>query len=386
MLPQTICIYEDEHYADLYPLTYTRPVFELLCGTMSLAERIRRFFPESRLVFKCRDHLVPVLKEKYPAVPINLLIESSCLYVNGSVLFDESLFKKITSDSNLTLVHADRNVAFWNALSTKKESCDAAVIRYLWDLINNNAAMIAADFTYEKPPGNRNYEGVHLVNPNRISIGKDSTIKPGVVLDSEHGPVIIGDKVTVMSNAVIEGPCYIGNHSVIKAGAKIYGGTSIGPVCKAGGEIEASIIQGYSNKQHDGFLGHSYIGEWCNLGADTNTSDLKNNYGTVRVTLNDQEIDTGSLFVGLMMGDHSKSGINTMFNTGTIVGVSSNVFGAGFPPKTIPSFAWVESRDVQGYRLDKAIEVARAVMARRDVTMTDHYEQLLKFIFDNTSP
>ncbi|KAB2881288.1 hypothetical protein F9K33_02110 [bacterium] len=384
MLPKTICIYEDEYYANLYPLTYTRPVFELLCGSMSLAERIRRFFPDARLVFKCRDHIVPVLKEKYPAIPINLLIEGPCLYINGSVLFDESLFKKITSDSNVTLVHQDVTVAFWNALSTKKENCDATVIRYPWDLITHNPEMITRDFNNKKRMDGKLHEGVHLIESGHISIGNNSIIKPGVVLDAEHGPIIIGENVTVMPNAVIEGPCYIGDNSIIKAGAKIYEGTAIGPVCKVGGEVESSIMHGYSNKQHDGFLGHSYIGEWCNLGADTNTSDLKNNYGNVSVTLNDKDIYTGSMFIGLIMGDHSKSGINTMFNTGTVVGVSSNIFGAGFPPKTIPSFAWVDSKDVQRYRLDKAIEVARTVMARRKVTMTENYVNLLKYIFDSS--
>lgn len=386
MFPKTICIYEDDLFANLYPLTHTRPVFELLCGTMSLGERIRRFFPDANLVLKCRDHMVPVLKEKYPAIPINLLIESPCLYINGSVLFDESLFIKITSDTNLTLTHQNATIAFWNALSTKKENCDARVIRYAWDLITHNPAMIVQDFKGDKRIEGKVYDGVHLIEPGKIAIGKDSIIKPGVVLDAEHGPIIIGENVTVMPNAIIEGPCYVGNSSVIKAGAKIYEGTSIGPVCKVGGEVEASILHGYSNKQHDGFLGHSYIGEWCNLGADTNTSDLKNNYSNVRVTINENEIDTGSMFVGLMMGDHSKSGINTMFNTGTVVGVSSNVFGAGFPPKAIPSFAWVDSKDVQGYRVDKAIDVARTVMGRRKITMTDNYERLLKHIFDSTAP
>jgi UDP-N-acetylglucosamine diphosphorylase/glucosamine-1-phosphate N-acetyltransferase len=386
MLPKTICIYEDEHFANLYPLTHTRPVFELLCGTMSLGERIRRFFPDARLVFKCREAIIPTLKEKYPSIPINLLIEGPCLYINGSILFDESLFKKITSDSSLTLTQEDRTVAFWNALSTKKENCDARVIRYAWDLIKHNPATIVQDFKDDKRIEGKVYDGVHLIEAAKIAIGKNSIIKPGVVLDAEHGPIIIGEHVTVMPNAVIEGPCYIGNSSAIKVGAKIYEGTSIGPVCKVGGEVEASIIQGYSNKQHDGFLGHSYIGEWCNLGADTNTSDLKNNYGSIKMNVNGKEVDTGSLFVGLMMGDHSKSGINTMFNTGTTVGVSSNIFGAGFPPKTIPSFAWVDGQDVQGYRLDKAIEVARTVMARRNVTMTDNYTALMKYIFEITAP
>ena len=386
MIPQTICIYEDEHYANLYPLTYTRPVFELLCGTMSLGERIRRYFPDAHLVFKCREAIIPTLKEKYPAIPINLLIEGPSLYINGAVLFDEALFNKITSDPNLTLTCEDTTVAFWNALSTKKEACRAKIVRYPWDLIRYNPDMIKSDFKNANRTEGKIFDGVHLIEPSNISIGKNSVIKPGVVLDAEHGPIMIGDNVTVMPNAVIEGPCYIADHSIIKAGSKIYEGTSIGPVCKVGGEVEASILHGYSNKQHDGFLGHSYIGEWCNLGADTNTSDLKNNYSSVKMNVNGKEVDTGSLFIGLMMGDHSKSGINTMFNTGTTVGVSSNVFGAGFPPKTIPSFAWVDGQDVQGYRLDKAIEVARIVMARRRVTMTENYITLMKYIFEITTP
>jgi UDP-N-acetylglucosamine diphosphorylase/glucosamine-1-phosphate N-acetyltransferase len=155
-------------------------------------------------------------------------------------------------------------------------------------------------------------------------------------------------------------------------------------MCKIGGEVEGSIIHGYSNKQHDGFLGHSYVGEWCNLGAGTDTSDLKNNYGTVKVTIDGREIDSGSLFVGLTMGDHSKSGIHTMFNTGTVVGVSANVFGGGFPPKSVFSFSWVDGRAVSEYRLDKALEVAGAVMARRNVKMTKLYATLLEFIFETT--
>ncbi len=386
MHPKTICIYEDENSSNLYPLTYTRPVFELLCGTISLGERIRRFFPDSKLVLKCRDYLIPTLKEKYPSVPINLLVEGECLYINGAVLFDENFFSKITADRNLSLVRNGVTLAFWDGLTTKKTECDASVIQYPWDLIRYNGPMIRNDAGLHKQMEGKVYDGAHLIRESDISVGKNSLIKPGVVLDAEHGPILIGEDVTVMPNAVIEGPCYIGRGSVIKAGAKIYEGTSIGPVCKIGGEVEASIVHGYSNKQHDGFLGHSYIGEWCNLGADTNTSDLKNNYGHVKVEINGKEIDTGSLFVGLMMGDHSKSGINTMFNTGTTVGVSSNIFGAGFPARTIPSFAWVDGKDIQGYRLDKAIEVARTVMARRKIAMTENYEKMMKTIFEITKP
>jgi UDP-N-acetylglucosamine diphosphorylase/glucosamine-1-phosphate N-acetyltransferase len=164
----------------------------------------------------------------------------------------------------------------------------------------------------------------------------------------------------------------------VKVGAKIYGDTSIGPLCKVGGEIENSIVLGFSNKQHDGFLGHSYLGAWVNLGADTNTSDLKNNYGNVRVQLGGEAIDTGRMFLGALIGDHAKTGINTMLNTGTIVGVSANVFGAGFPSKSIAPFSWGGAEGYQRFEIDKAIELARTVMARRNVTFTDADETLLR--------
>jgi UDP-N-acetylglucosamine diphosphorylase/glucosamine-1-phosphate N-acetyltransferase len=210
-------------------------------------------------------------------------------------------------------------------------------------------------------------------------------VKPGVVLDAEGGPIYIGKKAKVFPNAVIEGPAFIGDGSMIKIGAKIYENTSIGEVCKVGGEVEGSIIHSYSNKQHDGFLGHAYLGMWVNLGADTNNSDLKNNYGSVRVMINGEEVNSGSMFVGLTMGDHSKAGINTMFNTGTVVGVSSNVFGAGFPPKYIPSFAWGGAEGIETYDIARALEVAQRVMGRRKMQLSGAEEKVLREVFALTA-
>ena len=194
----------------------------------------------------------------------------------------------------------------------------------------------------------------------------------------ENGPVWIDDGVTVMANAVLEGPLYIGKDSKIKIAAKIYENTTIGPLCKIGGEVEGSIIQGYSNKQHDGFLGHAYLGSWVNLGADTNNSDLKNNYGMIQALLNGEKVDTGSQFVGLMMGDHSKSGINVMFNTGTIVGTNCNIFGAEMPPKFVPSFSWGGAAGFAEYQFEKAINVAKTVMSRRKVEFTKNDRHLFE--------
>lgn len=384
MNPRQICIYEDDHYVNLYPLTLTRPVFELRCGASTLAERIARYFPEAEIFYQCRPLLASVYHEQYPDRRINHKISGECLFINGRVLMNDALMQQMSEHSGGEFINQGVIVGFWNSVKPVKLDADARMIKYPWDLVKYNGECLREDFDRNKSGHTRAkvYAGVHLVNADAITIGEGSSIKPGVVLDAEHGPIMIGNHVQVMPNAVIEGPCYIGDHSVIKIGAKIYGSTSIGPVCKVGGEIEGSIIQGYSNKQHDGFLGHSYIGEWCNLGADTNTSDLKNNYGPVSVTINGAEINTGSLFVGLTMGDHSKSGINTMFNTGTVVGVCSNVFGGGFPPKVIPSYAWVDSPKITLYKMDKAMQVANTVMARRKVTLGEKYNLLLQWIFE----
>jgi UDP-N-acetylglucosamine diphosphorylase/glucosamine-1-phosphate N-acetyltransferase len=188
-----------------------------------------------------------------------------------------------------------------------------------------------------------------------------------------------------MANASLQGPVYVGAKSAIKMGAKIYEGTSIGEVCKVGGEVEETIIHSYSNKQHEGFLGHAYLGQWVNIGADSNNSDLKNNYGTVKVYVDGEMVDSGLMFVGLTMGDHAKCGINTMFNTGTVVGVMSNVFGSGYPEKFIPSFTWGGVEGMETYDIDKALEVARRVMARRKTALPAAQEKMLRQVFAMTA-
>jgi len=210
---------------------------------------------------------------------------------------------------------------------------------------------------------------------------------PGVVIDAESGPVWIDDHAQIMPQAVLEGPLAVGANSIIKVGAKIYENTTIGPVCKVGGEVEESIFQSYSNKQHDGFLGHSYLGSWINLGADTNNSNLKNNYAEVQIWNYPQErlISTGRQFCGLIMGDHSKCGINTMFNTGTVIGVSANIFGSNFPRNFIPSFSWGGASGFITYALDKASETADLVMNRKNEDYTDEDRKIMKHIFEITS-
>lgn len=407
----TICIFEDPQYTKLLPLAYTRPVYDLRCGIMTLREKVARAYPTAVSALLCRPYLAEIVKQQNPGVAVEELHAASALLINGRVLADEQFARKIPLEGEEAIYLSGDTVVAVRIRSTTRTSVghdlseamdpdhfgklpripvDVPLIEYPWDLVNRNGEEVVRDFGHlmgrkKKLIRGKVYGGAHLINRKDIFIGEGAVVKPGAVLDAEEGPIYIGRNVVIMPNAVIEGPAFIGDGTLIKAGAKIYGNTSFGERCKVGGEVEASIIHSYSNKQHDGFLGHSYIGMWCNLGADTNTSDLKNNYSSIRVFINGREVDSASMFVGLFMGDHSKSGINTMFNSGTVVGVSCNIFGAGFPPKYIPSFAWGGAEGLDTYDLEKSLDVARRVMARRNVAMTAADERVLRKVFDLTA-
>ena len=407
-----ICIFEGIYYSRLLPLVYTRPTYELRCGILTLKDKILRHFPGSKVTLHCRNYLAEYLSENYPQYEINYISsEDECLFINGRVLADNDFLEKVDLDNpnDCLYVNGEYIVAakvsgsklndLKNSLHDLftlsdfdglfKQQVDVKLINYPWDLVNNNAEQIEKDFEYlvkskEKKINGTIYDGAHLLNKDYIFIDEGTKIKPGVVLDAENGPIYIGKNVTIFPNAVIEGPAFIGDKSQIKISAKIYEGTSIGEVCKVGGEVENSIIHSHSNKQHEGFLGHSYLGKWVNIGADTNNSDLKNNYGSVKVYINGELVDSGSQFVGLTMGDHSKTGINTMFNTGTVVGVSCNIYGSGIPPKYVPSFSWGGADMLTTYDLERSLEVAKRVMARRNITMSQAEEKLLRKVFDLT--
>ena len=308
------------------------------------------------------------------------------LGVNDALVNGDSLLACRARAAELQKYHR-RGVLDSVALRRERQLVDhpARIVNYLWDAIAWNGEEMVRDYREIAPAGQIASEippGVHLLNRTEITVGKNVRLKPGVVIDAENGPVWIDDRVTVMANAVLEGPLFVGAGSTIKIGAKIYENTTIGPVCKIGGEVEGVIVQGYANKQHDGFLGHAYLGAWVNLGADTNNSDLKNNYGLIKAFVNGRPVDTGQRFLGLMMGDHSKSAINTMFNTGTIVGVNSNIFGAGFPQKFVPSFSWGGSEQMSAYEYDKALEVARIVTARRKIDFSEGHARIFRAVWE----
>lgn len=408
----TILIFEDEFHNNLFPLTYTRPVFDLRCGILTLQEKIEKRFPNKTVLLHFRNYLKGFVSRSNSLDKLNNIDTSieNCLLINGSVVADDELIDKIknismneifvkgnklvaalVSKNNLSIVRDNLSspisLSLFNHLPERE--IDSEIINYPWNLVNLNGAQISKDFELlvnrnEEQILGKVYEGVHMLNEKDIFIGKGASIKPGAVLDAEEGPIHIAENATIYPNTVIQGPTSVGERALIKIGAKIYGDTTIGPVCKISGEIGESILHSYSNKQHNGFLGHAYLGSWVNLGAGTNNSDLKNNYGTVRVTINDVEIDTGEVMSGLIMGDHSKSGIDTMFNTGTVVGVSANVFGSGFLDKYIPSFSWGGAESMTTFNIEKAIEVAKTVMGRRDIKFEEDDENVLKIIYKLT--
>ena len=404
-----ICIFEDEQYLNFEPLIYSRPVFDLICGLTTLKEKIIRAFPKEKIVLKCRNYLEPFVKDENPKCWVNQFGNDDNLFINGRIIAPSNLKNILSVKSGEEKVFLSKGIVVAASVSAKRIkdlSFDKAEIidtklfsnlpsvdvdvkhaNYLWDLVYLNGKEIENDFkfcTKGKSSTKKKYPGVDFINKKNVFVGKDVELKPGVVLDASTGPIFIEKNVTIFPNAVIQGPFFIGESSKIKSCATIYPNVSIGKVCKVGGEVEDTIIHPYTNKQHSGFLGHSYLGSWINIGADTNNSDLQNNYGTIKVQVNGRHIDSGKQFVGLMMGDHSKTAINTMFNTGTVVGFSSNVFGAGFPPKYIPSFGWGGNESMLEYKLAKAIETAKAVFARRNKEFTEEDKELFETIFNLT--
>ena len=384
---KNILIFEDElaRSRRFLPLTYTRCLAELRSGCMTGLERTRIAAPDTRIYLHAVERLKPLIKKRY-GLHINEIPVGQTLLINarGSFHFDGSDSTDIVDELPSEIA---KNILAGEPVGVPRYTSDSRIMA-LWDIAHQNSDLIVRDiallhsrgFLERVDPDSLQFAATR--NPSQLFVHPSAKIDFGVVFDCSAGPILIEESAHIMSHVTIVGPAVIGKGSIVKIGAKVYGGTTIGPVCKVGGEIESSIVQGYSNKQHDGYLGHSYLGEWVNLGAGTNTSDLKNDYSTVRMTIEDEEFDTKSLFTGLLMGDHSKSAINTRFNTGTAVGVSCNIFSADFPPKWVPSFSWVGSQGITMYRYEKAAEVAKTVMARRNMTLSVEEEKLLRTLFE----
>ena len=380
-----------DNRSKLLPLTFTRPVSHLRIGILKIYEKwLLRLGVEPAFITE------PFLVPKYSDLGAD-----RSLLINGSICPDDALIKEVMElKAGQSLMHQGTFIAarttdsaeygeqFWAGMNAVEYEKEPLIIRRPWDIFLHNKNQIVADFTqvtHGLPQAEISDPNVVMYGRNNIFIAESAKIK-ACIIDAESGPVYIGPETQIHPGAVIQGPFALCEGSHVNMGAKMKSDTTIGPYCKVGGEISNSVLQGYTNKGHEGYLGNAVLGEWCNLGADTNNSNLKNNYTAVKAW--DYEtsafINTELQFCGLIMGDHSKCGINTMFNTGTVVGVGANIFGAGFPRNFIPSFAWGGTAGFATFGLRRALETAEIVMKRRSVILDDIEKAMLSHVFESS--
>ncbi len=391
---RNIILFDDESREQMLPLSYTRPVAELRTGIFTIRERWEKLL-KGTASYITSDYL----NQRFPMV-----LEDDNIVINGAVMPNDRLVRVIEQlepnealmdDGDLIAARLNR-FQFDNLFRDESieqieglELSDTPFIHlaYPWDLFLYLRATI--EYDYHLVTSGRTSQVIpshnQVLAPDNIFLEEGAQVTCSI-LNAQSGPIYIGKNAHIMEGSMIRGPVTIGEGTIIKMGAKIYGPTAIGPDCRVGGEVKEVVLLGHSNKAHDGYLGNSIIGEWCNLGAGTSVSNLKNNYSNVRMwDFNTQSMrDTGLQHLGTVMGDHSKSGIQTMFNTGTIVGVASNIFGEGFPPKFIPSFRWGGAAGLTTHRLEDALDTARKVVSRRDLVLSKEEEGILRHVFELT--
>lgn len=372
-----IQLVDGKHRSHLLPLTYTRPVAELRCGILTISEKYTK-----------RGHEIGYGTQAYLNAKY-LSIEAEVL-VSGSVCPTDTFLEAVAGlSSGQALIQGDELLAFkgekWEDEPSEIIPFSGALnlITRPWDIWSKNASEMNIDFDLlTKDRFSAPIDATNTVIGERIFL-EEGAKATASILNATSGPIYLAKNAEIMEGSIVRGGLALGESSALKMGAKIYGATTFGPHCKVGGEVNNSVIIGYSNKGHDGFLGNSALGEWCNLGADTNNSNLKNNYDEVKAWsyVDGRFAKTGQQFCGLIMGDHSKSGINTMFNTGTVVGVSANVYGAGFPRNFIPSFSWGGPQGTMEYRIDKALDTADRMMKRRGLEVNEIEKAILEQVF-----
>jgi len=409
-------LFEDEHYKNFLPLTYTRPVFECKSGMFNFLERAQKTYSESRILLFTREYLAPTLRKRVPySVNKPRQVDDHVLLVNGSLIVNETVKKLAEKKLAKNVLMLQNNRLAIGSLSeeiAKKyadELCEPltkALLRklskecktlaptnlplmnYPWDLVNQNSDQLKKDYAEagkEKSEGVLDERAVVYGDKRNLFIGKGSFVEASVLLDAREGPIFVGKETVIHSGSRVTGPSYIGDKTIIASGL-IREGCSIGRVCRVGGEVEETIIQGYSNKYHTGFIGHAYVGEWVNLGAATTNSDLKNTYGTVKVEIEKKRVDTESMKVGCFIGDHVKTSIGTQIYTGKKIGVAAHVHG--FVTDDVPSFTiWASSLGAKNVELSlqSAIETQKRAFSRRGVKQTREDIKLLETLFRITA-
>ena len=374
--------------AALLPFTYTRPVADIRIGILTIREKWEKY-----LGFTTTTLTEEYLSEKYPMVEMDVNIMINASFLPNSVLAD--MVQDLAP--NQAIFQGEEVIAFYTNDTQEEVDFDSyeiiefneecQTVQHTWDIFAKNDAALREDF--ELITKDRNSQpipkSVNVLCPENIFIEEGAKLE-FVTLNASTGPIYIGKNAEIMEGSVIRGPFALCEFGRVKLASKVYGATTVGPHSVIGGEVNNSVLFGYSNKGHDGFLGNSVLGEWCNIGADSNNSNLKNNYEEVRLWSYETEgfARTGLQFCGLMMGDHSKCGINTMFNTGTVVGVSANIFGSGFPRNFVPSYSWGGAAGFSTYLTSKAFQTAKIVMARRQVEFSDQDAKILEHVFEIT--
>ena len=356
------------------PLTLTRPIGNLRMGILTNDERWKMFLPDAKIGFTTEKYL----SKKFSSI-------ENGIRVNAAVIPNEEIVAAVMHLEDNTALYLNEMFIAENGVSTSKIQFRGeipVILENRWDLFQKNDLVLKSDFeliTAGRKSQKLSKSNTVIGSSELIFLEEGAKVEASI-LNTSSGPIYIGRNAEIMEGSIVRGPLAMCEHSALKLGTKIYGATTLGPHCKVGGEVNNSVFQAYSNKGHEGFVGNSLIGEWCNLGADTNTSNLKNNYGNVSTYSyeTDKEEKTNVQFMGLTMGDHSKCGINTMFNTATVIGVSCNIYGADFPPKFIPSFSWGGSAGFVPFKFEKAVEYANNMMERRGLELSEEEVEILK--------
>lgn len=372
----------------LLPFTFTRPVADILIGILTIRQKWELYLGSTTTTLT-----EEYLSEKFPMVELE-----ENVMINASFLPNPVLAEIVSNlEPNQAVFKGDEVIAFYTNDEQEEVDFDSyeiidynddcLTVQHTWDIFAKNDAAIRADFEFltEDRTSQPIPKSVNVIAPENIFIEEGAKLEY-VTLNAATGPIYIGKDAEIMEGSVIRGPFALCDHAQVKLATKIYGATTVGPHSRVGGEVNNSVLFGYSNKGHDGFLGNSVLGEWCNIGADSNNSNLKNNYEEVKLWSYETEgfAKTGLQFCGLMMGDHSKCGINTMFNTGTVVGVSANIFGSGFPRNFVSSFSWGGASGFTTYITKKAFETARLVMSRRNMEFDEREAAILEHVFEET--
>lgn len=410
-----LCVFEDSDYQALYPLSYVKPVFDVRIGVDTILEKFQRFFDEANISLFCRGYLKNIAKERFPDHMVNVVTAGApCMFVNGRLVMTDSVFQILNdveqgqnylftsqgvvvacylkvehldvmkqlllqTPKSSDIIHALRSVCVCRDLDT------AIVLNQPWDIVALNSDVLVSDFLAIGDGGIIKGDikpFAVIYNENNVCIESGALIEDFVVISAQNGPVYIDEGAYIESHSRIEGPAYIGKNVQI-LGGKIKQST-IGPNCKIAGEVSHSIFQGFSNKAHDGFVGHSAIGEWVNLGAMTTTSNLKNSYSNVHLNMFGHVVPTGELFLGALIGDHVKTGIGTTLNTGTVIGFGSTLFDTGFHDKWVPAFSWGAPKQYEPVEIEKFLRTARMVVSRRKLEMSQYFSDVIEWLYKKT--